>query len=57
MRSQCLSLALTLEQLQAPSPGLIEIFQSAKTMAKEMGYSDVLEAADAGIERHKSRVG
>jgi tetratricopeptide (TPR) repeat protein len=52
-----LSLGLTLEQLQAPSPGLIEIFQSAKTMAKEMGYSDVLEAADAGIERHKSRVG
>jgi tetratricopeptide (TPR) repeat protein len=49
-----LSLALTLEELQAPSANLIEVFQSAKTMAKEMGYSDILEAADAGIERLKS---
>jgi hypothetical protein len=52
-----LNLALTLEQLHPPSAELVAVFQSAKTMAKEMGYSDILETADAGIERLKSRLG
>jgi tetratricopeptide (TPR) repeat protein len=52
-----LSLALTMEQLHPQSADLTKVFQSAKTMAKEMAYSDILQAADAGLERLKSQVG
>lgn len=49
-----LSLAGT--QLSA-SAKVIDVFRSAKVMASEMGFADIVEAADAGINRLQSKSG
>lgn len=49
-----LSLAET--QLSA-STKVIDVFRSAKAMGSEMGFADIVEAADAGIKRLQSKPG